>query len=147
MKYLVLFLGFALITSYGCAIKKNVESAADSLRPGETICVEINPRVIEKDVLTAIELGIVRNGYRAKIYETIPSTCPFRLWYVAHQKWDFRTFLSDAQVRLFKDDELIGSVVYETPSGIFGGGGANPAKWGSTASKLGPLLDELLLGK
>jgi len=34
--------------------------------------------------------------------------------------------------------KLVGSVSYQTPTGIFGGGGANPAKWKSTKEKLDP---------
>jgi hypothetical protein len=46
--------------------------------------------------------------------------------------------MNEASIKLYRDKKLVGSVSYQTPTGIFGGGGANPAKWKSTREKLHP---------
>ena len=127
-----------------CATTKDVRSAASELQLGDTICVEINPKVTEPDILNVIERSIVDNGFVAKTYTTILTSCELKLTYVAYRKWDFSSFLSKANIKLYKQDSLIGSIDYQLPQGIFGGGGINPAKWNSTESKIAPLMNELL---
>ena len=128
----------------GCSITKNVRSAASEIQPGDTVCVEVNPRVAEPDILNVIEQSIIDNGFVAEVHTTIPESCELKLTYVAYRKWDFSSFLNKASIKLYKESRLIGSVEYQTPNGIFGGGGVNPAKWGSTESKIAPLMTELL---
>lgn len=128
----------------GCSITKNVSSAASEIQPGDTVCIEVNPRVTEPDILNVIEQSIIENGFFAEVHTKNPESCELKLTYVAYRKWDFSSFLSKANIKLYKQNRLIGSVEYQTPNGIFGGGGANPAKWGSTESKISPLMAELL---
>ncbi len=96
-------------------------------------------------MLPILQAGIARAGLTSRVYrDAVPETCAYRLEYVAYRRWDFTAFLSDADVVLYRGNERVGSFKYKTPSGIFGGGGANPEKWQSTGEKLDPLMDAML---
>jgi hypothetical protein len=126
----------------GCSIQTLVEPIPPQTSISE-ICILENPKVIISDFLPVVQENISRHGLRSSVYRQVPSDCVYVLDYVAYQRWDFTLFMSDASIKLYRDKKLVGSVSYQTPTGIFGGGGANPAKWKSTKEKLDPLLDEL----
>lgn len=139
----VLAISFAVIGAIsGCAIQTTVQPIPPN-QPIAEICILENPKVIISDFLPVIQEGIQRNGLRSKVFREIPNTCTYVLEYVAFQKWDFTPFMSEANIRLYHAQEIVGTANYKLPSGIFGGGGINPAKWNSTKEKLDPLLDEL----
>lgn len=132
----------ALASVAGCAIQTAVRPLAPDRDVAE-ICILENPKVIIADFLPVLQEGIQRNGLKSKVYREIPSTCAYVLEYVAFQRWDFTLFMSEADIKLFNAKELVGTASYKLPTGIFGGGGVNPAKWNSTKEKLDPLIDEL----
>lgn len=134
---------FSLLS--GCSVVKSVQSIRSDLDQNSPVCIEINPKVIENDILSVIENGVRRNGYQVETYKVAPESCVTKIEYTARQKWDCATFLSDADIWFYQEDKLIGSVQYRTPRGIFGGGGANPEKWSSTESKISPLIDQLFM--
>ena len=138
---IIIFTALLLLT--GCSITKRVVPPVDPIEKGASICIEINSLVIEEDVLAVIQSGVRRNGFRPRLYRKVPDDCRYSLTYVAHQKWDFVKILSSADIRLFDENELIGSVEYRLPAGIFGSGGVNPEKFESTDGKLSPLIDQL----
>lgn len=149
-KMILVLVFFAALTSVvGCAIQTAVRPLAPYKDVAE-ICILENPKVIIADFLPVLQEGIQRNGLRSKVYREVPNSCAYVLEYIAFQRWDFTPFMSEADIKLYKAKELVGTareivgtVSYKLPSGIFGGGGANPAKWNSTKEKLDPLLDEL----
>lgn len=112
-------------------------------RPIDEIGILENPKVIIADFLSVVQNGIERNRLRSKTYREIPNTCTYVLEYVAFQKWYLSLFMYEANIKLYHAQELIGAANYKLPTGIFGGGGMNPAKWNSTKEKLDPLLYEL----
>jgi hypothetical protein len=126
----------------GCSIQTVVEPIPPQTQISE-ICILENSKVIISDFLPIVQEGISRHGLRSSVYREVPSNCVYVLEYVAYQKWDFTLFMSEASIKLYRDKKLVGTVSYKTPTGIFGGGGANPSKWKSTKEKLDPLLDEL----
>jgi hypothetical protein len=132
----------ALASVIGCTIQTAVMPLAPD-RDVVEICILDNPKVIIADFLPVLQDGIRRNGLRSKVYREVPSTCGYVLEYVAFQRWDFTLFMSEADIKLYNAKELVGTASYKLPTGIFGGGGLNPAKWNSTKEKLDPLLDEL----
>ncbi|MHC8493111.1 Sbal_3080 family lipoprotein [Thalassospira sp. SM2505] len=145
MKRALILLGLVPVLA-GCSITRNVMPVAGGIEPGAVICVEENPRVTEPEILSVITNSISSHGYKPKIYRDVPDDCAYRLTYVAYRKWDFTTFLSQADIRLFEDNEMIGQVFYKLPDAPFGGGGLNASKWASTEEKIAPLMDELLRG-
>lgn len=128
----------------GCSVTRNVNSAASQIEAGSTICIEVNSRVSEPDILNVIEKSIINNGFNASVHTEVPDSCGYKLIYVAYRKWDFSSFLSKANIKLYRSKRLIGSVDYQLPNGVFGGGGINPEKWASTEEKISPLMNELL---
>jgi hypothetical protein len=126
----------------GCSIQTAVQPISHST-PISEICILENTKVIISDVLPVIQENISKHGLHSSVYHEIPKSCTHVLEYVAYQKWDMTTFMSEASIKLYQENKLIGSVDYKTPNGLFGAGGINPAKWKSTKSKLDPLLDEL----
>lgn len=134
---------YALVLS-GCAVTQNVMPVSSGIEKGSTICIEDNPRVTEPEILDVIINSVTSHGYKPEVYAKIPDDCAYRLTYVAYRKWDFTTFLSQADIRLFEGDKMIGKVFYKLPNGIFGGGGINASKWSSTDEKITPLMDKLL---
>jgi hypothetical protein len=130
----------------GCSVTRNVVPVSGVIQTGSVNCVEDNPRVTEPEILSVIINSINAHGYKPKIYQEVPDDCAYKLTYVAYRKWDFTTFLSQADIRLFEQNELIGQVFYKLPNGLFGGGGLSASKWASTEEKIGPLMDELLRG-
>ena len=125
----------------GCSIQTAVQPIPPQTSISE-ICILENPKVIISDFLPVVQESISSHGLRCSVYRQVPSDCVYVLDYVAYQRWDFTLFMSEASIKLYRDKKLVGSVSYQTPTGIFGGG-AYPAKWKSTKEKLDPLLDEL----
>lgn len=110
----------------------------------EEVCIERNPNVEVSDFLPVMEGGFRRNGVRTRVFDISPAPCPFRVTYTATRRWDFVAFLSNARISIYREHELVGELTYDLPSGAFGGGGADPAKWRSTAEKIDPLMDQML---
>ena len=140
----VISLVFMVMFFSSCSITRNVQTAANQIENGSLICIEVNPRVTEPDILNVIEQSIVRNGFFAERHTKAPDTCELKLTYVAYRKWDITTFLSQASINLYKNSQLIGNIEYKTPTGLVGAGGINPAKWDSTEEKIAPLMNQLL---
>lgn len=69
-----------------------------------------------------------------------PRSYDYVLTYSALQSWDFVTYLSHADVMIFKDDALVASGTYHHRGGSFS---PAPVKWFSTESKMTPVFDEL----
>ena len=132
----------ALTSGAGCTIQTAVKPLSAN-RAITEICIRENPKVIISDFLPALQEGIQRNGLRSNVYREVPNACAYVLEYVAFQKWDGTLIMSQVNISLYSEKELVGMASYKLPNGIFGGGGINPAKWDSTKEKLDPLLDEL----
>lgn len=140
MTRLTLIAAAALLA--GCASTVTVRPVTAKL---DAVCIERNPEVEVADLLQVIEAGFKRHGIEAKIFEGSPAPCPYRVTYTASRRWDFTAFLSDADISLYRDRELIGQATYSLPGGIAGGGGINPDKWKSTAFKIDPIMDRMLV--
>jgi len=135
---------FIVTVLSGCSITRNVQTAAGQIETGNSICIELNTKVTEPDILDVIKQSIARNGFIIETHAKVPESCELKLTYVAYRKWDVTTFLSQANINLYKNNQLIGSIEYKTPTGLVGAGGINPAKWDSTEEKIAPLMDKLL---
>ena len=134
----------ACLSLGACAVTKKVNAISSVMPNGANICIEQNEKVAEPDILNVIQNVFMKHGYRVSVYQTAPESCDYRLTYVAYRRWDISTFLSQANIYIFNKHELIGSVEYKLPSGIFGGGGISPEKWDSTEQKIAPLLERML---
>jgi hypothetical protein len=64
------------------------------------------------------------------------------LTYTALRSWDFKPYLSHAELRLWRDGLQIGAADYH----LRGKGGFSFAKWQGTKAKMDPVIDQLLGG-
>ena len=107
------------------------------------VCIVRNPRVIVADFIEVLQDGFDRHGIATAVVEqTNANACPVTLTYTAFKTWDMATYLHHAELRLWRDGRQIGSADYH----LKGGGGLSLAKWGSTRSKMDPVIDQLLAG-
>ncbi len=115
--------------------------------PIKEICIEWNGAVALSDFVPSLQGELQRHGVPSRVYDagTQPGSCPMTLVYSAYIKWDMKTFsnaytpyLTFASVTLRKDGRVVGSASYKI-------GSIAQDKWSSTSSKLGPVVDALLI--
>lgn len=133
-------LSIALCVSLlGACTTVNVKKVDASRNPLKLVCIEENPKVAVEDLTFVLETGFQRHGIKTLIYQSkLPERCEYTLWYTAFRKWDVVSYLSLAELKLRRGDEVIASATYKHSGGF----GLN--KWASTESKLNPVIDELL---
>lgn len=104
------------------------------------ICIQENPKVIVRDFLPAIENILDSYLITSDVYSgRVPGDCEYRMQYVAYKKWDLATYLTDAEVKVYKQDQQIGYGLYH----LRGGGGFSLMKWMGSKSKMTPVMDQL----
>ena len=105
-----------------------------------TLCIEENDDVWSKQFLPALRQSFERHGVRTSVYRgERPADCRYHATYVAKWRWDMATYLGYADIQVYDGDQVIGRVLYDA-----GGGTASLGKFGSTMSKVDPLVDEML---
>jgi hypothetical protein len=105
------------------------------------VCIENNPKVVVPDFLDVIRDGFDRHGISTEVYSgAAPDSCEFTLTYTARQSWDFTSYLSQAELRMWKGGRRVAYAEYH----LRGKGGYSMKKWQSTAAKMEPVLDRLL---
>lgn len=132
---------FVALASAGCT-SINVRPAED-ISTLDSVCIVRNPKVIVADFVTVLQDGFDRHGIATAVVEQAnASACPVTLTYTAFKTWDMATYLHHAELRLWRGGRQIGAADYH----LKGGGGLSLAKWGSTRSKMDPVIDQLLAG-
>jgi hypothetical protein len=144
--YKTILTAVVLTALIGCSPTINIKPVDSAKYKISEICIKKNEKVIVPEFVEILEQGINRHGIKTNLVPEISSECDYWLDYVATQRWDIVTFMSDAHLDLYKGNLLIASADRKNPSGLFGFGGMNPSKWNSTRSKVDPLIDELLKG-
>jgi len=115
--------------------------------PIKEICIEWNGAVALSDFIPSLQTELQRHGVASRVYDagTQPGNCPVTLAYNAAVKWDTKMFsdeyspyLTFASITLRKDGRVLGSGQYRSDN-------VTQDKWSSTTSKLGPVVDSLLI--
>jgi hypothetical protein len=107
--------------------------------PIKLVYIRLNRQVAVTDFLLVLEDGFQRNGIKTKIItDDTASDSDYVVSYSAKQSWDLAPYLRSAEIRLKKGGKLIASATYHQA------GGFDFSKWGSTASKIDPVIDKLL---
>ncbi len=133
-----LALAFALVLSGCTSIDVDPVNSVTSI---SHVCIENNPKVIRSDFLPAVRDGFERHHISTTVYEgVVPSECEFVLTYSATQTWDVAMVMKDAELKLRRNDKLIGTAIYH----LNGGGGFSLLKWQGSKTKMTPVIDELL---
>lgn len=105
------------------------------------VCIKENPQVTIPGFITVLEDGFDRHGISTQIFSgPPPAECEYILTYTALRSWDFKTYLTEAELRLEKDGKRVGAAQYH----LKGKGGLSLVKWSSVKSKMNPVIDELL---
>ena len=108
-------------------------------RPLKIVCIENNPKVLVEDFVPVVEAGFRRHGIASALHAPpVPSACEFVLTYTATRGWDFVPYLKYAELRLRDRERTIGFASYRHR------GGFGFSKWAGTASKMTPVIDQLL---
>lgn len=125
----------------GCAINQTVKPVAAS---GITnLCVKNNPQVMMSDFVKELRSQVEAKGIRTSLYDgERPAGCKHHMEYTANWRWDMAMYLVFADLRVHEDGLLVGQATYDAL-----GGGLNFSKFGPTADKVRPLVNQLFPGK
>lgn len=139
MKPVTLFAAFAL--SLAACTSIQVRSVDQKL---QTVCIVENPKVTVPDFVAILRDGLSRHDIVTSVVSNDnASSCPVTLTYTALRSWDFSTYVSHAELRLWSNGKQIGSADYH----LRNKGGLALTKWASTKSKMDPVIDQLITGK
>ena len=114
--------------------------------PAGVVKILNNPESGAEDLQIVIERAFQRHGFGTQIADPATlTTSPvnpkdYILTYSSSRKWDFAFYLGRADVYLKRGSKMVGEASYDQA------GGFNVGKWGSTESKMGPILDKMLAG-
>jgi hypothetical protein len=107
--------------------------------PIERVCIERNPKVVVEDFLPVVQTAFMRHGVTTVVYDApVPADCRVVMTYTARRGWDMAPYLKYAELRLAESGATIGEATYRH------GGWFGLNKWAGTASKMNPVVDQLL---
>ncbi|MFT6390373.1 MAG: hypothetical protein ACJAUP_003775 [Cellvibrionaceae bacterium] len=135
-KLIILSLVFVIS---GCAISRHV-SSVDSTVSIEKIYVQNNEKVHMKGLVKEIVTQVNELGFDSESYSgDRPASALHYIIYTGNWNWDLAMYLTYFRATLYEDGRVLGEVEYDAKMG-----GGNMGKFGKTASKIKPLLTELL---
>jgi len=115
----------------------------DSHAAMDHVCIRNNPAVKVDDFVLVMQDGFQRHGVAAEVFlNDPPSSCEYIVDYTALRSWDFKPYLSHAEIRITQHGRLVASATYH----LNGKGGFDMGKWRGTKAKIDPVMDELLAG-
>ena len=124
----------------GCSITQKVTPVSG---PGiEEVCIVENPKV-RASFLEVYKNALAEKGLNVRIAEpdnAVPE-CTVISTYRANWSWDLRLYMSYAEIKVFKGNELIGIAEYDATKG-----GANTNKFINAEAKVKELVDKLFVG-
>ncbi len=130
---------FLLLTGCTAVDVRPVESR----EPIKSVLIETNPKVWRSDFVDVLVAGFNRHGIESKVIQpNTPVGNAYVVRYTARQSWDMAMYMTDATIWIYKNDQEIARAVYH----LKGGGGLSLMKWQGTATKMDPVIDELLAG-
>jgi hypothetical protein len=131
-------LACAALALSACAITQTVRPVTDSHI--DLLCIQRNPQVFMAEFVDVLRSDVEAQGIKARVYDgEPPAQCRYRMEYTANWRWDLAMYLAFAELRVYDKGLLIGEANYDARAG-----GGRPDKFGSTATKLKPLVDQLL---
>jgi hypothetical protein len=132
----VLPLSVLVLALSGCSITQSIEPIK---APISQVCVLDNPKVLMDGFQPELQKQIEQKGYPTKVYTGArPGDCSHHLEYTANWQWDMAMYLTYTEMRVYDHLGLAGQAVYDARRG-----GGRLDKFGRTAEKIKPLVDEL----
>lgn len=136
MNYRLLAPAVLVVALSGCSISQTIDPIKT---PVSRVCVHENPKVLMDEFQPELVKQIQEKGFHTKSYkDQQPIDCSHRLEYTANWAWDMAMYLTYADIRVFDRSGLAGKAIYDARSG-----GGRLDKFGRTAEKMKPLIDEL----
>lgn len=131
-------LGSIILT--GCSITQKVEPVSDNTLI-DKVWIEDNPSAKHDVFDEEMAASIQKLGFKSEVFskKAQPEDSTFILKYYVRWQWDLALYLKEFRGTLYRGEKEIGSIVYDAT-----GGGGNMEKFGTTMSKVNPLLEELL---
>jgi hypothetical protein len=129
---------FSLFLS-GCTIAQSVRPAPVGTQISK-IYVQDNPKLLMDGLVPEVVTQIKALGFDAAVYTgEPPKEAKHTLSLTANWRWDMAMYLFYFQATLFEEGRVLGTAEYDARMG-----GANMGKFGKTAEKIRPLLQQLL---
>lgn len=129
----------ALAGLVGCTeVKVHPVSAANKM--GE-VCIVHNPAVLVSDFVDVLKQGLKRHHLDSVVVnEDGAAKCSTTLTYTALRSWDFKPYITYAELHLWQGGQQIADASYH----LRGKGGLDFKKWQGTRAKMDPVIDALL---
>lgn len=121
----------------GCSISQTV----DPIKPAQVsqVCVLDNKDILMDGFQPEVQRQIEAKNFPTKVYTgERPAECSHYLEYTANWQWDMAMYLTYAEFRVYDAKGLTGTAFYDAR---WGGGRLD--KFGRTADKIRPLIDQL----
>lgn len=138
MKKLILLSLVVVSFLSGCAITQNVVPVGNEITIKKIYVLE-NPNVHMDGLLPELLAQLEQLGFEAESYTgQRPDDAQYYMTFTANWAWDMAMYLTYFQASLFDNGKHLGEVEYDARMG-----GANMGKFGKTAEKVRPLLEQL----
>jgi hypothetical protein len=108
--------------------------------PVKTLAIVKNDAIFMEELQPEIVRQVRDLGIQAELVDQAPEGDGYSMTYTANWAWDLAMYLRYFKASLQRGSETVGSVEYNTSSYDMG-------KFGRTADKVRPLLQQLLLGE
>ncbi len=141
MKFKYLIALFIVATFFGCTTV-NVSKVDMDKNQITHVCILESTRSNTRDFISAMQERFEYHNISSESYMiNRPDNCDAIVTFEAYRSYDPIPFLSKAKIELKKGNEIIGSVTYKHKGSS---ASRDPSKYGSTRSKIFPLIDKLL---
>lgn len=121
----------------GCSISQEIDPIEST--HANQVCVLDNPKILMDEFQPEMQRQIQKKGIPTKVYTGArPADCSHHLEYTANWQWDMAMYLTYAEMRVYDHAGLAGQAVYDARRG-----GGRLDKFGRTAEKIRPLIDQL----
>jgi hypothetical protein len=121
----------------GCSIRQTV----DPIKPTQVsrVCVLDNKDIFMDGFQPEVQQQIEAKNIPTKVYTgERPADCSHYLEYTANWQWDMAMYLTYAEFRVYDSRGIAGTAKYDARQG-----GGRLDKFGHTADKIRPLIDQL----
>ncbi|TCB80605.1 Sbal_3080 family lipoprotein [Acinetobacter sp. ANC 4173] len=140
----VLLGSLMLLCLQACTSVQVKPIASNDVHAINEICIALNPAVTINDFVPVIEKRIQYYGVKTRVLNADEARkCTHQLQYSARRSWDGITYLSWAELKIYKNGQPIGEAEYK----LKGKGGLSLMKWQSVETKMNPVVDKLLARK
>lgn len=130
-------ISLCLILFSGCSIKQEVKAVTPLTK--KEICIIEDPAVRE-GFLATYTRELSRKGYKTKLLAANSplNTCNVVSTYMGLWSWDLAIYLSYAEIKVYRNEKLIGEALYDSRSGS-----ANMDKFVKGETKIIELTNQL----